>query len=190
MVNQVSLNGIQGIKSSGNSAVSGGSSEYLNSIFGGESQASSTSSFNSTMKAQIKEQAQTLIKKSKQLKTKDADGNEKTNKAVKKSIDKQMKALKEQAEMAGVDLSNTFAELSENMTTNERKTLSKNLGVKIPNRTKEAETTSNTQTAQQLGSFGNITTNSNAEQTKTTNTNNNFFSFLQNQSKNFFMTEA
>ena len=86
-----------------------------------------------------------------------------------------MKALKEQAEMAGVDLSNTFAELSENMTTKERKTLSKNLGVKIPNRTKEAETTSNTQTAQQLGSFGNITTNSNAEQTKTTNTNNNFF---------------
>lgn len=190
MVNQVSLNGIQGIQSSGNSAVSGGSSEYLNSIFGGESQASSTSAFNSTMKAQIKEQAQTLIKKSKQLKTKDADGNEKTNKAVKKSIDKQMKALKEQAEMAGVDLSNTFAELSENMTTKERKTLSKNLGVKIPNRTKEAETTSNTQTAQQLGSFGNITTNSNAEQTKTTNTNNNFFSFLQNQSKNFFMTEA
>ena len=32
MVNQVSLNGIQGIQSSGNSAVSGGSSEYLNSI--------------------------------------------------------------------------------------------------------------------------------------------------------------
>ena len=59
MVNQVSLNGVQGIQSSGNSAVSGGSSEYLNSIFGGESQASSTSSFNSTMKAQIKEQAQT-----------------------------------------------------------------------------------------------------------------------------------
>lgn len=188
MVNQVSLNGIQGIQSSGNSAVSGSSSEYLNSIFGGESQTNSANSFNSTMKAQIKEQAQTLIKKSKRLKTKDADGNEKTNKAVKKSIDKQMKALKEQAEMAGVDLSNTFAELSENMTTKERKALSKNLGVKIPNRTTEVETASNTQTAQQLGSFGNITTNS--QQTKTTNTNNNFFSLIQNQSKNFFMTEA
>lgn len=188
MVNQVSLNGIQGIQSSGNSAVSGGSSEYLNSIFGGATSNSTNSSFDSGMKAQIKSQAQELIKKSKNLKTKDAEGNEKTNKSVKKSIDKRMKALKEQAELAGVDLSDTFAQLSENMTTKERKTLSKNLGVKIPNRASDSSSAT-TQTANTSASFGNMTSNVGQTQNQT-NTNNNFFSLLQNQTKNFFMQEA
>lgn len=191
MVHQVSLNGIQGVQSSGNSAVAGASGEYLNSIFGGTN-SSTSSTFNSSMKAQIKSQAQELIKKSKNLKTKDAEGNEKTNKTVKKSIDKKMKALKEQAELAGVDLSDTFAELSENMSTKERKTLSKNLGVKIPNRKNDTSSTTSTsqasQSSQQYGSFGNITTtNTNSGQAQT---NTNFFSLLQNQSKNIFAAEV
>ena len=84
------------------------------SLFGDDLIGGAEDSYTSEMsKSQIKTKAQELIRRSKNLKTKDEDGNEKTNTTLKKSLDKQMKMLKEQAEAAGIDLDEIFTEIAE-----------------------------------------------------------------------------
>lgn len=110
-----------------------------------------------TMKTQLKTKAQALVSLSKKLKTKDADGNEKTSPTVKKSIEKQMKMLKEQAEAAGIDLNAIFAEIADesHMTRKQRKELQSNLKVSIPKKSGSAEVSSNTSSSnKKLNPFG------------------------------------
>lgn len=109
------------------------------------------------MKTQLKTKAQSLVSLSKKLKTKDADGNEKTSPTVKKSIEKQMKMLKEQAEAAGIDLNEIFAEIADetHMTRKQRKELQSNLKVSIPKKSGSTETSSNTSSSnKKLNPFG------------------------------------
>ena len=73
-----------------------GMGDGTNSLFGDDIIGGTEDSYTSdAMKSQIKAKAQELIRRSKNLKTKDEDGNEKTNTTLKKSLDKQMKMLKE-----------------------------------------------------------------------------------------------
>ena len=118
------------------------------------------------MKTQLKTKAQSLVSLSKKLKTKDADGNEKTSPTVKKSIEKQMKLLKEQAEAAGVDLNEIFAEIADesHMTRKQRKELQSNLKVSIPKKSGSTEVSSDTSSSNNklnpfgisTGGFGNL----------------------------------
>ena len=109
-----------------------------------------------TMKTQLKTKAQALVSLSKKLKTKDADGNEKTSPTVKKSIEKQMKMLKEQAEAAGIDLNEIFAEIADesHMTRKQRKELQSNLKVSIPKKSGSTEISSNTSSNNEKNPFG------------------------------------
>ena len=119
-----------------------------------------------TMKTQLKTKAQALVSLSKKLKTKDADGNEKTSPTIKKSIEKQMKMLKEQAEAAGIDLNEIFAEIADesHMTRKQRKEIQSNLKVSIPKKSSSREVSSNTSSSNKnlnpfglsKGSFGNL----------------------------------
>ena len=75
-----------------------GMGDGTNSLFGDDIIGGTEDSYTSdAMKSQIKAKAQELVRKTKNLKTRDADGNEKTNPNIRKSLDKQMKMLKEQA---------------------------------------------------------------------------------------------
>ena len=119
-----------------------GMGDGTNSLFGDDIIGGTEDSYTSdAMKSQIKAKAQELVRKTKNLKTRDADGNEKTNPNVRKSLDKQMKMLKEQAEAAGIDLNEIFSEIAEEskMTRKQRKELQKNLKVSIK---KKSDTTS------------------------------------------------
>lgn len=133
-----------------------------NSLFGDDLIGGTEDSYVSdAMKSQIKAKAQELIKRSKNLKTTDAEGNETTNANLKKNLDKQMKMLKEQAEAAGIDLNEVFSEIAEEskMTRKQRKELQKNLKVSLKKKS-ASESSSDSSTSSKMKvnpfKFGNL----------------------------------
>lgn len=138
-----------------------GLGDNSNSLFGNDLIGGTEDSYVSdAVKTQIKAKAQELIKKSRNLKTVDAEGNEKTNANLKKNLDKQMKMLKEQAEAAGIDLNDVFSEIADesNMTRKQRKELQKNLKVSIKKKSASETSSSDTSSKTKLNpfKFGNL----------------------------------
>ena len=141
-----------------------GSNNGTNSLFGDDIIGGTEDSYTSdAMKSQIKAKAQELVRKTKNLKTRDADGNEKTNPNVRKSLDKQMKMLKEQAEAAGIDLNEIFSEIAEEskMTRKQRKELQKNLKVTISKKSTSESSTDTSSSTNKVNpfKFGNLSGN-------------------------------
>ena len=134
-----------------------GANSGANSLFGDDIIGGTEDSYVSEMsKSQIKAKAQELVRKTKNLKTRDADGNEKTNPNVRKSLDKQMKMLKEQAEAAGIDLNEIFSEIAEEskMTRKQRKELQKNLKVSLKKKSgSESSTDTSASTTNKFNPF-------------------------------------
>ena len=111
-----------------------------------------------TVKEQIKTQAQELIKLAKRMNAGSSDGSEGSegSSALKKSLNTKLKALKEQAEAAGIDLNALFSEISEetNMSRKDQKLISKTLKVKISKKTDASSESSSSAMAQQSNPFG------------------------------------
>ena len=111
-----------------------------------------------TVKEQIKTQAQELIKLAKRMNAAGSDGSEGSegSSALKKSLNTKLKALKEQAEAAGIDLNALFSEISEetNMSRKDQKLISKTLKVKISKKTDASSESSSSAMAQQSNPFG------------------------------------
>ncbi|MBR1908498.1 hypothetical protein IJ818_06145, partial [bacterium] len=105
-----------------------------------------------TVKEQIKTQAQELIKLAKRMNAGSSDGSEGSegSSALKKSLNTKLKALKEQAEAAGIDLNALFSEISEetNMSRKDQKLISKTLKVKISKKTDASSESSSSAMAQ------------------------------------------
>lgn len=103
------------------------------------------------VKNQLKIQAQDLVKLARRMNSASAEesgGSE----ALKKSLNTKLKAIKEQAEAAGVDLNALFSEISEemNLSRKDQKAISKTLKVKI----KKIDKLAKSEEPQQSNPFG------------------------------------
>lgn len=110
------------------------------------------------MKSQLKLQAQNLVKLAKRINSSNSEGTE-GSESLKKSLDKKLKALKEQAENAGVDLNALFSEIAQemNLSRKDQKMLGKTLKVKISKKTDTSSETSGSSVMSQPNPFGSTT---------------------------------
>ncbi|MBR1908094.1 hypothetical protein IJ818_04070 [bacterium] len=156
-ISSLSLKGItlpqSGLLQAGNGDVGGGLLFGDNLIGGTED----TYASDDAVKQQLKIQAQSLISMAKRMNAN--QGSEETSEssgALKKSLNTKLKALKEQAEAAGINLNELFSEISAemNMSRKDQKLISKTLKVKISKKTDIAQENSSNSTSQQSKPFG------------------------------------
>ena len=130
---------------------SGASDNGVGLLFGDNLIGGAEDSYTSdAVKSQLKLQGQELVKLSRSLNAVSSDETGGAD-ALKKTISTKMKALKEQAENAGVNLNEMFSEIAEemNLSRKDQKAISKNLKVKISKSDK-----SSSQASSQVNPFG------------------------------------
>lgn len=146
---QLQANGAKKVQASG---------EFGN-IFGDDLIGGAEDTFgdNDAVKSQLKTQARELVAMAKRMSAESEKGS-----TLKKTIQNKMKALKEAAEAAEINLNEIFSEIAENMSRTDMKKVSKTLGIKLSKKTAEQKTASKTATsAQPQNPFSSMTSKQN-----------------------------